>query len=208
MSVAFLPTTPLLIPDIATGAAGELGALRDAATAAVEDVCSNATSIAVLVPGSADHSLTTWSLRGFGIDVGDGEPTALPVAIAGWLLDGRPAHVVGTDLAARRLREYDAVLAMGDGSAARTDKAPLHLDPLAAPLDDAALAAIRSADLDTLRGLDLPAHDAVGATGPRVWKTLAGLITDVESSTVLSTTDPYGVLYLVATWRARWADPA
>ncbi len=208
MSVAFLPTTPLLIPDLATGAAGELGALRSAATAAVADVCSHATAIAVLVPGSADLALTTWSLRGFGIDVGDGEPVPLPVAIAGWLLDGRPAHVLGTDAAGRRLHDYDAVLAMGDGSAARTDKAPLHLDPQAAALDDAALAAIRSADLDTLRGLDLPAHDAVGATGPRVWKTLAGLITDVESSTVLSTTDPYGVLYLVATWRARWADPA
>ena len=147
--VGRLPTTTPLIPDIATGAAGELGALRDAATAAVGDVCSNATSIAVLVPGSADlldHMVVAWlryrRRRRRGTD-----PLCRWPSPDGCSMDA-PRTLLGTDLAARRLREYDAVLAMGDGSAARTDKAPLHLDPLAAPLDDAAVAAIRSADLD------------------------------------------------------------
>jgi hypothetical protein len=203
-----LPTTPLLIPEIATGAAAELDVLRTSARSAVAHACAGASAIAVLVPGSTDMPLTSWSLRGFGIDVGTGAPVSLPEAIAGWLLEGRPAHVVGTQLAADRLRDYDAVLAMGDGSAARTEKAPLHFDPNAVGLDDLALHAIADGDLNVLRGLDLALHDSLGATGPRVWQALAGLIDEVDSSDLLAQADPYGVQYLVATWRARWADRA
>jgi hypothetical protein len=203
-----LPTTPLLIPEIATGAAAELDVLRTSARSAVAHACAGASAVAVLVPGSIDMPLTSWSLRGFGIDVGTGAPVSLPEAIAGWLLEGRPAHVVGTQLAADRLRDYDAVLAMGDGSAARTEKAPLHFDPNAVGLDDLALHAIADGDLNVLRGLDLALHDSLGATGPRVWQALAGLIDEVDSSDLLAQADPYGVQYLVATWRARWADRA
>lgn len=203
-----MPTTPLLIPDIATGAADELDDIRVATQRAVADICNGASSIAVVVPGSADFALTTWSLRGLGLDVGHGEPADLPVAIAGWLLDGRPAHVVGTDVAPGRLQGFDAVLAMGDGSAARTDKAPLHLDPRAVDLDEVALTAIRCGDLPGLRRLDLAAYEEVGATGVAVWQALAAQLDQVISSDLLAHADPYGVQYIVATWRARWADPA
>jgi hypothetical protein len=208
VSVAFLPTTPLLIPEIATGAAAELQTLRTAASHAVDEVCSGAAAVAVLVPGGTDMPLGSWSLRGLGVDVGEGEPVPVPVAIAAWLLGGRPAHILGTEVASSRLHAFDAVLAMGDGSAARTDKAPLHLDPQALLLDEAAVAALGAGDLDALRALDLTQTDAVGATGPRGWRTLAEAIEEVEHSELLATADPYGVQYLVATWRARWADPA
>ncbi len=161
----------------------------------------------MLVPGTADTPLTSWSLRGLGFDVGTGEPTPLPVAIAGWLLDGRSAHVLGTEVA-EGLHRFDAVLAMGDASAARTDKAPLHLDPRAVDLDAEAMAAIEHGDLAQLRSLDLSLHHTMGATGAPVWRTLADLVAAVDSSELLAQADPYGVQYFVATWWARWAHPA
>lgn len=164
--------------------------------------------MAVLAPGDADTPLTSWSLQGLGLDVGEGEPAPVPVAIAGWLLAGRPAHVLGTHVAPGRLQGFDAVLAMGDGSAARTDKAPLTVDPQATVLDEMCLSALERGDLQALRTLDLVAHGAVGATGPEVWATMAALVAHVDAAELLAQADPYGVQYVVARWRARWADPA
>ena len=182
--------------------------MRSAALRAASQACADAQSIAVLVPGDTDEPLTAWSLRGLGLDIGDGPPVPLAVAIAGWLLAGRPAHVLGTQVAADRLQRFDAVLAMGDGSAARTDKAPLHVDPRATVLDELCLAALERGHLQTLRTLDLAEQAAVGATGPAVWATVATLVEQVDDSVLLAQADPYGVQYLVAMWHGRWADPA
>ena len=96
-----------------------------------------------------------------------------------------------------------ALVVVGGGSARRTEKAPGHLDPRAAVLDEQLVAAIRGAghegglgsllDLEPELCADLlvtgraPLQVAVAATG--------GTAYDVVSCDV---TDPFGVLYVVA----------
>ena len=116
-----MPITPLLIPEIATGAAPELDELRKAARAAVEWAGPQA----VLVPDTPVNS-PDWSLNGFGVAVGTGTPVGLAEGIARWLLDGRAAEVVGPSA---DLSGFTGMLVMGDGSSSRTEKAPGHLHP-------------------------------------------------------------------------------
>lgn len=205
-TIAFLPTTPMLLPELATGAAEELSALRDAAMAAVDEVCAAARRVAVLVPGEGEYPLESWSVRGFGLDVGDGSPQPLPVGIAGWLLAGRPAQVVGS--ATARLYGFDGVLVMGDGSTTRTDKAPGHFDPRAIPFDDGVRTAIADGDAKALARLDTALAAQVGSDAAPLWQMLARNVASVDQASLLATEDRYGVFYLVATWRVRWADPA
>jgi hypothetical protein len=206
--IAFLPTTPLLMPDVATGAAGDLDTIRHAARRGVDLVCRDAGAVAVLVPGHADHPLDSWSLSGYGVTVGAGRAEPLPVAIAGWLLAGRPAHVLGAQLAAERLADFDGVLVMGDGSSSRSEKAPGHLDDRAVPFDTGVMDALRGGDAVALADLDLQTAASVGAAGAVVWQALGGCVATVDEAEVLAVDDQYGVLYVVATWHAQWAGRA
>ncbi len=52
-----------------------------------------------------------------------------------------------------------------------------------------------------------PPHQ-VGAAGAVVWRALGGCVAAVDEAEVLAVDDQYGVLYVVATWTAQWADPA
>lgn len=208
MRVAFLPTTPLLIPEIATGASGDLARLRRHALAAVDWACDGARDTAVLVPGDQQAELDDWALDGFGVRVGTGDPVTLPVAIAGWLLGGRTARVVGAELAAAALPAADAVLVMGDGSCARGPRAPGHMHPDAITFDERALHVLRTGDPAALARLDPMTARAVGASGPPVWRCLAPLLAEVDQARMDVAEDPFGVLYLVARWTARWAAPA
>lgn len=204
--LAFLPTTPLLLPEIATGAAQELHALREAARAAVRWACEDASKVAVLTPLAdppAQHG--TWSLTGYGMTIGEGPEVPLEIAVARWLLGDRIPHVTAPG---DGLTEYDAVLVMGEGSAARSDKAPLHFDARAAACDDFAVSALREGDTAGLRDLDLSLCRQIGATGPALWASTARDVAQVESSYVDALADPYGVLYVVARWTVRWAARA
>jgi len=195
----------LLIPEVATGASHELDTVREAARRAVDRVCRDARNVAVLVPGDADHPLDSWSLEGYGVTVGDGHAQPLAVAVAGWLLAGRRAHVLGAHRARARLGDFDGVLVMGDGSSARTEKAPGHLDARAVPFDTAALEALRKGDAAPLAGLDLQTGDAVGAAGGPVWQAVGACVARVDEAELLAVDDQYGVLYVVAMWHAQWA---
>ena len=100
------------------------------------------------------------------------------------------------------------LLVVADGSARRTEKAPGHLDPRAAAVDDAIVASIRGAAQGGLEGLlDLdpalcaellvagraPLQVLAGAVSPRPGELSAAW--DLES---LAVSDPFGVLYVVA----------
>lgn len=156
-----MPITPLLIPEIATGAAPELDELREAARVAVEW----ADPQAVLVPDIPVNS-PDWSLDGFGLTVGTGTPVGLAEGIARWLLAGRAAEVVGPSA---DLSGFTGVLVMGDGSSSRTEKAPGHLHPDAVPFDEKVLAALGDGDVAALAGLD---DVGVGASGVPAWQPL------------------------------------
>ncbi len=201
--MVFLPTPPLLIPEIAAGAAHDLDAVRAATRAAVDWACAGSKVAAGLPEQPVGDQ--TWALAGFGVTIGHGTPVGLAEGVARWLLAGRSADMVGPG---GSLSAYDAVLVVGDGSSSRTDKAPGHTNPAAVPFDDALLAALRQGDARALAATDLELADQVGAAGAPAWVSLAEQVGQVHSASVDLATDPFGVLYVVARWTVRWADPA
>lgn len=195
-----MPTTPLLIPELASGAAHDLDELRTAARAAI----SACEPTGVLLPESPVNS-PTWSLPGFGLAIGSGPPVGIAEGVARWLLDGRPAEVVGPGA---DLSRFSGLLVMGDGSASRTEKAPKHLHPQAVAFDETLLAALRDGDAQALAGLDLERAATVAADGAPAWRALGRAVEVVLHAQVDVAADPYGVLYVVARWSVQWADPA
>jgi hypothetical protein len=93
-AVAFCPAPPMLVPEVASGAAEELAGLRLACDQAVEALIgAHPDEIAILGAGGTTREHppdAAGSLRGFGVDVrtGDGDPVLPPaLTLGGWLLD-------------------------------------------------------------------------------------------------------------------------
>jgi hypothetical protein len=92
-----------------------------------------------------------------------------------------------------------AVLAMADGSARRTLRAPGYLDERSHAFDAAVELAIASGDLDALLAIDAGLARELMATGRPAWQVLAGAARQVSATVqVRYRDDPFGVLYLVA----------
>ncbi len=105
-AAAFVPSTPLLVPEAASGAAGELAAVRDAALAALSAALGTApqrvailgaTSRVIGTPeprGIATYRRGTGSLRGFGVGLDvpldpsapGAQPLSLASTVGAWLL--------------------------------------------------------------------------------------------------------------------------
>jgi aromatic ring-opening dioxygenase LigB subunit len=181
LAAAVCPHPPLLVPEVAAGAAHETDDLRNACRAAV----------ATLPPAT--------------IVVG----TAQAVEVGRWLLPDAATQVVAPDLPpddaaalGRTLAERDvALLVMGDGSARRGVAAPGYDDPRAEPYDAAVARALRDADPPALLALD-PGMDAeLLVAGRAAWQVLAGAAEGGRwRGAVTYDAAPYGVGYLVATW--------
>ncbi|MFI1257399.1 class III extradiol dioxygenase subunit B-like domain-containing protein [Streptomyces netropsis] len=231
VAAAVCPCPPLLVPEVAAGAAPELDALRAACLDAVAVLAAARPDRLVVVgpaaaPGPYPHGAAgSFRSVGVGVDVrlGPGEPAgerALPqsLAVAAWLL-GRtswstaPVEGLGVDEpldAARCLEtgrelaagaERVAVLAMGDGSACRTLKAPGYLDDRAAAFDAGAARALSSADTTALAALDPELARELKAAGRAPWQVLAGAAEGAGLAGQLLYDDaPYGVGYFVASW--------
>jgi hypothetical protein len=233
VAAAVCPHPPLLVPGVAAGASAEVEPLRDACREAVRTLVA-ADPQQVVVVGTAPRTGpyaagARGSLRPFGVvlQVGRGDgPVELPLAlaVAEWLVDEVPvaasrlhfgvepdlpadrAAALGAGLADRA--ERVALLAMGDGSSRRTVKGPGHLDEAAEPFDAAVGAALAEVDVDALLGLD-PAKCERLLVGGRVpWQVLAGA---ADGGSYLGSlrqhSAPYGIAYLVATWRRAAAAP-
>lgn len=232
VAAAVCPHPPLLVPEVAQGAAGELDDLRTACTVALTAVLDHDPDVLVVV-GDGPR-LRTYdendggTMRHFGADVHTGgsgsEDLPLALTIGAWLLDrvgwsGPRRYVavpqettaaecveMGQKVAAADLRV--GVLAVGDGSAKRSTRAPGYLDELAGPFDAEVARALAGPDLPWLTEQPAPAACAeLWAGGRPAWQFLAGAATQTPQDTALAACKhydaaPYGVGYFVVDWAA------
>lgn len=218
---AFCPHPPLLVPQVAQGAAGEVEDLRAACRTAIQRVAGRDERLVVI--GTAAQSDrypagSHGSLAGYGVDVAvslghgqsgrDGLPLAL--AVGAWLLRdalGESYQASGVAVTGEEPLELGpeptALLVMGDGSARRSLAAPGYLDERAEAYDARVAAALRAG-----RPADLTPDPAIGAellaAGVPAWRTAARTLGQaVYDAEVLYDAAPYGVGYFVAAWTAR-----
>lgn len=227
-AVAFCPSAPVLVPDVAQGAAPELDALRAACRTAIRAAAGPDPGSVVLLAahdtGRSYGARSRGSLRGLGVplEVGLGPDTdgpcdlPLPLTVGAWLVRdalGPDVPITGTTVAAHPPAqifgdadaEADvAVIVVGDGSARRTLKAPGYLDERAAPFDTTVQNALRSGDVDTLAALDAGLGAELLASGVPAWRAIAPVLAGrAWEATLHYADDPYGVRYFAASWLAR-----
>ncbi|MFC4560831.1 hypothetical protein ACFO4E_03050 [Nocardiopsis mangrovi] len=224
IAAAVCPHPPLLVPEVARGASGELDGLRAACDRAVAGLAEAEPDVLVVVGGGAGDRVhgpgAGGDLRSYGVRLRVGPPPAvlpLSLTIGRWLAERggiRPARLVevassarsetclvhGAGIAAAAPRV--ALLAMGDGSARRTTAAPGRFDARAVAFDNTVAAALAAADTAALAALDPLLADLLMAGGRAAWQTLAGAAEGAGlSGELLAHEAPYGVGYLTALWR-------
>lgn len=228
VAAAVCPHPPLLVPEVAAGAAGEMDACRSACARALELLAEHRPDILVLVGAGASTTThgagAVGSLHPYGVPVeatlgrGDGprSPTLpLSLTVGAWLARGweGPVAAVEVDAGAEppeclrlgeqaaALAERVALLVLADGSARRGPTAPGYTDPRAQPFDAAVEQALSTGDPTALAALDrhLAAELLVGGRAPL--QVLAGAAAPARwQGEVLYADDPYGVSYVVAAW--------
>ncbi|WP_046472302.1 class III extradiol ring-cleavage dioxygenase family protein [Allosalinactinospora lopnorensis] len=224
IAAAVCPHPPLLVPELAQGAAPELETLRAACDRAVTGLLgSGADELVVVGAGGGDRTYgagTGGSLAGYGVDVGVGPPPAvlpLSLTMGRWLAErggavpscyvevaaGAPPEEClarGAELAAAASRI--GILAMGDGSARRTECSPSYVDERAAPFDHSVAAALAKADTAALAALDPLVAAELMVAGRAAWQALAGAAEGAGlHGELLAHEAPYGVGYFAALWR-------
>jgi hypothetical protein len=223
-TIALIPSAPVLVPELASGAAAEVQDLSAAVLAAAAELPDRWFVIGV---GAADNVIgpgTVGTFAGYGVDVrialspdGAGIPRPLPVCalVAGWvrgIANPRASaetwvyaadHEVDAALArGRALRaEVDAitdpvgVLVVADGANTLTPPAPGGYRPESIPAQEALDDALAAGDATALTRL--PA-DILGRVAYQVLAGLAG--PSPSSARELYRGAPYGVGYFVGIW--------
>ena len=227
---AVCPHPPLLVPELAAGAAAELDDLRRACDQAVAALA--AADVVIMVGGDDGRAYSGFGPWGVEVTVGDGSPLPLSLLVGQWLLarNGygtepaervrpvervRPAErvAVARDAPAHECARLGARLAaddrragllvLGDGSRCRGLGAPGYDDPRAAPYDTSVARAFAEVDTGALLGLDRRLSSELGVAGRAPWQVLAGAVRATGGDwrgRVRYDAAPYGVAYLVATW--------
>ena len=218
---AFCPHPPVLLPEVAGGAARELAELRAACRTAIRRVVRPGTAVLLLGGGPGWQRFAAparGSLAGFGVDLavalGDGAdaPAELPLSltVGAWLL--REAVGPVADVAAFAVgpgpgeielpSRPTALLVLGDGSARRSLAAPGYLDERSDAFDAGVAAALAGGDPQALL-VDLALADDLLAAGARTWHAAAQLLAGrTWSAELLHESAPYGVGYFAAAWTA------
>lgn len=221
---AVCPHPPLLVPEVAGGAAAELDDLRAACLDAIDQLAAAHPDRLVLV-GSGPVTGTRYDASAGGsfgpygapsVRVGSGEPgLPLSLLIGSWLVeqgklatlprtsvtvatDETPANCLALGQEIAQGNDRVALLVLGDGSARRSEHSPVHLHPRAEIFDTTVATALGSADITTLAALDPDLATELHAAGRAPWQVLAattGLTGHLEYHAA-----PYGVGYFVATW--------
>lgn len=224
VGVAFVPATPLLVPEVAQGAASELDDLRAACRTAIKRACAEAERVVIVGEGPQLHAYGSdcrGTLAGYGVPFeislgrdGTGPPELPPALTVGaWLVhdalaaDVPPICALSTDGAsfgADRMPPVDkaALVVVGDGSARRSTAAPGYLDPRADPFDAAVADVLRTGDAHALR-VDAELARHLLAAGAPAWAAAARLVTGSYDAQLLYDDAPCGVGYFVAAWTLR-----
>jgi hypothetical protein len=223
-AVAFCPHPPLLIPEVAHGAADELADLRGACREAIRQVAAPDSQLLVIGSGERTrlHLPTArGSLAPYGVDLeiplGSEErgPVELPLSltIGAWLVrdalgancgaSGLTVDATGAELRGIDTDTARTLVVMGDGSARRSTTAPGYFDERAGAFDEGVAAALASGDGSRLR-FDTSLAAELLAAGVPAWN-VAGrwLGSDEHDARVLYDAAPYGVGYFVAAWTRR-----
>jgi hypothetical protein len=226
VAAAICPTPPLIVPELAAGAASELDELRAACDAAVARVQAAGPDVLVAIgagtttgelPPPYRASFARW---GAPVQVTLGEAGGTEVrdlapAVGLWLLarhrPGSPVrvHAVAADAdpddcarLGRRLAGPGRVglLVLGDGAACHGEKAPGYADDDAGPFDDEVRAAVAAGDPVRLAAIDAKRAARLHATGRAPWQVLAGAANGRRWHAESAYHRPYGVGYLVGSW--------
>src|SRR5690348_17025323 len=225
VGVAFVPQTPLLVPEIARGAATELDDLRAAVISSIRRATGSADRIIVVGAGPATRSYAAGSrgtFAGFGVPVevtlGTDAPAPLDLPISltvgAWLVQaalGPETGAMGVAIGpSDELTGYlpdnaaVALVVVADGSARRSTAAPGYFDEGAAAFDARVATALRSGQGKMLN-LDRELGAALLAVGVPVWTAVASLVEMRQSwdAELLYDAAPYGVGYFAASWILR-----
>ena len=217
-AIAFCPSPPLLVPELAAGAAGELDPLRAACREAVRRLlAARPDQVIVIGTGSGSGRFppgSTGTLAGYGVPVTASLPGAaprpgplpLPLTLGAWLLSGAdlPCQGVAVDGDMPSLPDAPAYLVVGDGSARRTERAPGYVDRRAEPFDAAVAAALAAGDAGALRDLDPALGTDLLAAGVPAWRAVGRALAGRRyRADLLYDEAPYGVGYFVAVWEGR-----
>jgi len=209
--VAICPHPPLLIPQIAAGAAGEADGLRAACDQAVAWLLgSDPEQVVVVGPQAPTKGVRAFAPGVDGLNFAGAE-RPLALAVGGWLLDRARTDVRRSFVVVRPdgapttewpdLSVPTALLVMGDGSARRSAKGPGYLDERAAPFDADLVKALATADVDKLANLDPVLCEQLLVGGVGAFKALATLAGQAPWQAELRYDEaPYGVQYTVALW--------
>ncbi|MFI9161177.1 class III extradiol dioxygenase subunit B-like domain-containing protein [Kitasatospora aureofaciens] len=229
VAAAVCPCPPLLVPEVAAGAAPELDALRAACDEALAALVAAEPQLVVAVGAGPEAEVWTeggaGSFHRYGVPLiaklpggrVEGPELAPSLTVGAWLLERAgvtlPTHAcaVPADAPADRmlglgqglagLADRVALLVLGDGSACRSLKAPGYLDERAEGFDTALAAALGSADLPALAAVDPALAAELKAEGRAPWQVLAGAAEGAGLTARLGYQDaPYGVGYFVASW--------
>ncbi|MCX4746511.1 class III extradiol dioxygenase subunit B-like domain-containing protein [Kitasatospora sp. NBC_01287] len=229
VAAAVCPCPPLLVPEVASGAAAELEGLRAACAEAVGELLAAGPELLVLVGDGPRAEVWTeggaGSFHRYGVPLGvrlpsggvEGPELSPALTIGAWLLDragaALPTHAcaVPGDASAERmlglgrglaqLADRVGLLVLGDGSARRTVKAPGYLDDRAEEYDAEVARALGAADTAALAALDPGLSGELLAAGRAPWQVLAGAAEGAGLAGRLRYAQaPYGVGYFVASW--------
>ncbi|MGW2341118.1 class III extradiol dioxygenase subunit B-like domain-containing protein [Streptomyces sp. NPDC001661] len=224
VAAAACPCPPLLVPEVAAGAAPELDAARTACDEAIAALLAAEPDLVWIIgegPDTAVHEPgARGSFRPFGVDLdvhlgapSDGVGATLPPSLsvgawlltrAGWTGEVRGYEVAGDGSTFPGAADAERVgfLVMGDGTACRTLKAPGYLDERAEGVDAAVAAALRDLDADgTLANLDADLARELKISGRAPWQLLSTAWDKRDGTGRLLYEDaPYGVGYFVASW--------
>jgi hypothetical protein len=222
VAVAFCPYPPLLLPAVEGRAGDETGAVRRACSDAVAAMLAVRPRVVVVVGDGVGSGVRfgpgdAGDLRGFGVELEipfdgrvrpGGRPLPLAHTVGAWLLHeagwAGTRVGVGPDGLNELLSDLPGpvgVLAMGDGSARRSVKAPGHLDEAAGPFDATVAKALAAGDPDALAALDPVEGERLMAAGVPTWRAVGTALAGRGITARLHYDDaPFGVGCLVADW--------